>query len=69
MEKKLKKVLKKSLIFNKALFYLGYVIFKLFGKTPRVSYMSMVNIYCITNGQFLDNLNFGKKYVLNCLVR
>jgi hypothetical protein len=25
----------------------------------------MVNLYCITYGQFLDNLNLGRKYILN----
>ena len=61
----MKNIIKRSIILNKGIFYLGYVIFKLFGKTPKVSHMSMINLYCLTNGHFLDNLNFGKKYVSN----
>lgn len=57
----MKHFLKKSIFFNKGIFYLGYVIFKLFGKTPKVSHMSMINLYCLTNGHFLDKFNLNNK--------
>ena len=61
----MKNILKKSIILNKVFFYLGYLIFKIFGKTPRIFYMSMVNLYCLTNGRFLDNLKPRHKYIFN----
>ena len=49
--------LKKSLFVNKIIFYLGYIIFLITKRTPKLSYMAMVNLYCITNGHFLDRLH------------
>mgnify|MGYP000415490400 CR=1 FL=1 len=48
---------------NKITFYIGFLIFKLTGKTPFQSYMSMIRLYCITNGEFLDR--FNRKYLSN----
>ena len=53
----MKSIFKKSKILNKIVFYLGKVFFQLFGKTPKIAYMAMVNLYCLTNGKFLAKLN------------
>lgn len=53
----MKTILKKSKFLNKILFYLGFWIFKFFSVTPKISYMAMVNLYCITNGKFLEKFN------------
>ena len=50
----MKDIIKKSKVLNKTIFYLGQVFFKIFGKTPKVAYMAMINLYCLTNGRFLE---------------
>ena len=50
-------LLKKSLFVNKIIFYIGNIIFLITKRTPNVSYMAMVNLYCLTNGKFLEKFN------------
>lgn len=57
----MKKYIKKSILVNKILFNLGYFIYMIIGYTPRISYMSMINLYCLTNGQFLFDFNKKSK--------
>jgi hypothetical protein len=57
----MKSYFKNSILLNKIIFYLGYYYFKLTNKTLYYSNMSMVNLYCLTNGAFSNNLNFGLK--------
>ena len=58
----MKDVIKKSKLLNKTIFYLGQVFFKIFGKTPNIAYMAMVNLYCLTNGRFLEKKNKKKEF-------
>ena len=58
----MKLLIKKSTFLNIIIFHSGYLFFKLFGKTPKVFYMSMVNLYCLTNGKFLEKFNKGEKF-------
>ena len=53
---------KRSFFLNKVLFYIGYFIFICFGKTPRISYMAFINLYCLSNGKFLERLNKNNNY-------
>ncbi len=57
----MKKFIKKSILINKILFYIGYIIHKITDYTPRVSYMSMINLYCLTSGKFLFDFNKKNK--------
>ena len=57
----MKKYIKKSILINKILFYIGYITFKIIGYTPRISYMSMINLYCLTGGKFLFDFNKKSK--------
>lgn len=56
----MKSTLKKSILLNKIFFYFGFWIFKIFSVTPKISYMAMVNLYCLTNGKFLEKFNQKK---------
>ena len=56
----MKDVIKKSKLLNKTIFYLGQVFFKIFGKTPNIEYMAMVNLYCLKNLKFLEKKNKKK---------
>lgn len=58
----MKQFIKRSLFLNKVIFYIGYFIFKCFGKTPRISYMAFVNLYCLSNGKFLERFNQANNY-------
>ena len=58
----MKNILKKSITINKLLFYLANLLFKLSGTTPRMSYMAMINLYCLTNGRFLAKMNQKKEF-------
>jgi ectoine hydroxylase-related dioxygenase (phytanoyl-CoA dioxygenase family) len=53
--------LKKSNIFNKIIFFSGYFIFKITGKTPHYSFMAMIKLYCITRGSFISS--FANMYL------
>ena len=57
----MKKYIKKSILINKILFYVGYIAHKIIGYTPRLSYMSMINLYCLTGGKFLFDFNKKSK--------
>tara|TARA_B110000977_G_C11090040_1_gene496383 strand:- start:5626 stop:6621 length:996 start_codon:yes stop_codon:yes gene_type:complete len=57
-----KKTLKKSIFFNKIIFYLGYFWFNLTGKTLHYSKMAMINLYCLTNGVFISKFNERFKF-------
>ena len=57
----MKKYIKKSILINKILFFIGYITHKIIGYTPRVSYMSMINLYCLTSGKFLFDFNKKSK--------
>ena len=58
----MKQFIKRSLFLNKVIFYAGYFIFICFGKTPRISYMAFVNLFCLSNGKFLQKFNHANNY-------
>lgn len=58
----MKKIIKKSIVVNKILFYCGFLYFKFFGTTPYISHMAMVNLYCLTNGKFLSKFSEKEKF-------
>lgn len=62
----MKERIKNSIIINAIILYLGYTYFIFFKKTPRYSYMSLINLYCLTNGRFLNffNKNFLDKSMI-----
>ena len=59
----MKYIIKRSKVLNKIIFYLGQVFFKIFGKTPNIAYMAMVNLYCLTNGRFLEKKGRKKNFL------
>ena len=60
----MKSLLKQSTILNKIIFYLGWIYFSYTGKTPKISYMAMINLYCLSNGNFLKKLNQRNSFTL-----
>ena len=57
MKNRVKKVFKKSLIFNKVIVFLGVIYFHFFKKTPKICHQSLINLYIITNGSYLNYLD------------
>jgi len=53
----MKKLISQSMFINKCLFYYGYYFFKIFGITPYYSHRAMINLYCLTNGKFINFFN------------
>ncbi len=60
-----------KIIIYKIIFRYGFNIFKITGKTPEKSYQALVNLYCLTGGQFNETLhekvklpkkNFGTEF-------
>ena len=58
----MKYIIKKSKILNYIVFCLGQLFFEIFGKTPKIAYMAMINLYCLTNGRFLEKINSKKEF-------
>lgn len=54
---KTKNFLKKNKIINLISFYFGFYVFKITKKNFFFSYRSLVNLYCLTNGYFLQKIN------------
>ena len=58
----MKNILRNSYLINVIIFRIGYLLYSITGKTLYLSYKSMINLYCITNGQFLNKLNNSRKF-------
>lgn len=59
----IRETLRHSYTFNFISFYVGKIIFSITGYTPRLSYMSMINLYCITRGEFFEISKKRNKYL------
>lgn len=53
----IKRFLNSSKLINSVLVGIGLIYFKVFKKTPTISNKSLINLYCLTNGVFNENLD------------
>ncbi len=58
----MREIFRNSYFINIIIFRIGYLIYMITGKTLYLSYRSMINLYCITNGEFLNKLNLSQKF-------
>lgn len=59
----MREIFRNSYFINIIIFRIGYLIYMITGKTLYLSYRSMINLYCITNGEFLNKLNLSQKFI------
>ena len=63
----MREIFRNSYFINIIIFRIGYLIYMITGKTLYLSYRSMINLYCITNGDFLNKLNLSKSLQIEIL--
>lgn len=54
---RIKKYINNNKFINSVLVGIGLIYFKFFKRTPSISNKALINLYCLTNGSFTENLN------------
>lgn len=54
---RINKYINNNKFINSVLVGIGLIYFKFFKRTPSISNKALINLYCLTNGSFTENLN------------